>query len=224
VTTEPKPCLEPGCLPLPKRPGNPVRCEYHWLIRQPAAIQAEAAAARLALYRASGQPDRPRVVPQLWPEGFRWCAGCQSMVPLFYSSGSRCRSCNSEATHRARVESAYSLAPGQYDELLALQGGRCAICRCLPESQRLAVDHDHGTGAVRGLLCIRCNHDLLGAAHDRVDILEAAVSYMKNPPATSAKRWREDMLLAGRETLGVSPFEQPGRHPRSRADFRKRKA
>ena len=50
----------------------------------------------------------------------------------------------------------------------------------------LALDHDHKTGAVRGYLCQRCNHDLLGAAYDNVDILRAAVRYLETPPADGA--------------------------------------
>ncbi len=41
------------------------------------------------------------------------------------------------------------------------QQERCAICRCLcGTGRRLAVDHDHRTGRVRGLLCFRCNTSL----------------------------------------------------------------
>lgn len=44
------------------------------------------------------------------------------------------------------------------------QKGRCAIC-CKHErhfTKRLAVDHDHKTKKVRGLLCFRCNKFLVG--------------------------------------------------------------
>ena len=51
----------------------------------------------------------------------------------------------------------------EYDEMSEKQRGKCAICG-LPETKknqhgvcRLAVDHDHETGEVRGLLCCRCN-------------------------------------------------------------------
>lgn len=50
------------------------------------------------------------------------------------------------------------LAPADYDSLMGLQGGRCAICRQPPEKgRRLAVDHCHQEDFVRGLLCNRCN-------------------------------------------------------------------
>ena len=49
----------------------------------------------------------------------------------------------------------------QYDKMLAAQDGVCAICagEC-GSGRRLAVDHDHGTGRVRALLCVRCNRQL----------------------------------------------------------------
>ena len=49
-------------------------------------------------------------------------------------------------------------------KLFDKQDGRCAICR-KPESyfsKRLACEHDHKTGLVRGLACFRCNRFLIG--------------------------------------------------------------
>lgn len=48
----------------------------------------------------------------------------------------------------------------EYQALLTLQGGGCAICHRPPKTRRLHVDHDHATGRVRGLLCHRCNRNL----------------------------------------------------------------
>ena len=47
-----------------------------------------------------------------------------------------------------------------YARRLAEQGGGCAICGNTPKTRRLHVDHDHGDGRVRGLLCHRCNRAL----------------------------------------------------------------
>lgn len=97
---------------------------------------------------------------------------------------------NSPAGRAARrayeLKKAYGITLEQYELILAAQAGKCAICRCTPRSKRLAVDHDHKTKAIRGLLCSNCNHKLLGAAHDKVDILKNAIRYIENPPARSA--------------------------------------
>lgn len=178
-----RPCSVPGCsLHAMKAKRS---CAWHWLAKQPAAVQTDAARSRAALIPEAAR--LPRVPKTQWPEGRRWCSGCQTMVPLFYTSGSRCKACASAAQHGASVLKTYKMTASTYDELLRLQGGRCAICRAVPRSKRMAVDHDHETGENRGLLCSRCNHDLLGAAHDRVEILLAAVAYLEAPPTSG--RW-----------------------------------
>lgn len=81
----------------------------------------------------------------------------------------------------------YGITGDEYEQLLAAQDGKCFICQRPPLSKRLAVDHDHDLGntreAVRGLLCRRCNHRLLGSAHDATTILKRAITYLENPPA-----------------------------------------
>lgn len=47
-----------------------------------------------------------------------------------------------------------------YTDMLWAQHGGCAICGAPPKTRRLHVDHDHRTGQVRGLLCMRCNRAL----------------------------------------------------------------
>lgn len=179
----PRLCMEAGC----SRPcwGNKRRCYWHFLLEQPIEVQERAADLRLA--KTPPESRRARVPPKEWPDGARWCSGCQWMVPLFYTRGSRCVACASRASHRGATSSQYRWPPGvTYDSLLALQGGRCAICRKVPRQRRLAVDHDHQTGWVRGLLCSGergCNHGLLGAANDDVQILRNAVYYLEHPPA-----------------------------------------
>ena len=123
------------------------------------------------------------------PDGTSWCAGCQSFRDLedFGKGASTCRACKSASTHGAMIEKTYGLTSEQYDALLERQGGRCAICRARPKSKRLAVDHDHQTEEVRGLLCSRCNHDLLGSAWDSLAMATALWHYMNTPPATG--RW-----------------------------------
>lgn len=64
-----------------------------------------------------------------------------------------------EAWERALVRK-YGMKEGEYAEMLARQGGVCALCGKRPGRTRLAVDHDHATGRIRGLLHPRCNRAL----------------------------------------------------------------
>lgn len=67
-----------------------------------------------------------------------------------------------------------------YDALLASQGGTCAICGgANANGQRLAVDHNHATGKVRGLLCHNCNSGI-GHLMDRPDWLRKAAEYVES--------------------------------------------
>lgn len=64
--------------------------------------------------------------------------------------------------------------------MLKDQHGRCAICK-LPESipnRELAVDHDHNTNKVRGLLCSRCN-PAIGLMNDDLKLIARAYKYIK---------------------------------------------
>ncbi|WP_280485397.1 endonuclease VII domain-containing protein [Nocardia cyriacigeorgica] len=90
------------------------------------------------------------------------------------------------STARARhVERTYGITEDEYQRILDAQGGVCFICQRAKGTgrRRLAVDHDHVTGAVRGLLCKPCNRDVLGHLRDDIDALHRAINYLTNPPA-----------------------------------------
>ena len=75
----------------------------------------------------------------------------------------------------------YGIRADRYDEILASQGGVCAICKCecnRQNSKRFCVDHDHATGVVRGLLCFQCNVGL-GKFLDNAAILREAANYLE---------------------------------------------
>lgn len=76
--------------------------------------------------------------------------------------------------------SKYGLTLADYDEMLRTQGNGCAICGKTPEEngKRLAVDHDHETGDVRGLLCDMCNKGL-GCFGDSSQRLRSAANYLE---------------------------------------------
>jgi hypothetical protein len=60
--------------------------------------------------------------------------------------------------------------------MVEAQGGVCAICKS-PCTKRLAVDHCHTNGHVRGLLCWRCN-TTLGKVEDNSELLRKMAAYL----------------------------------------------
>lgn len=72
----------------------------------------------------------------------------------------------------------YGLSVAVYQDMLAVQGGVCAICLRPPVGRRLSVDHCHETGRIRGLLCHNCNVSL-GLMGDSPDRLRSAVAYLE---------------------------------------------
>ena len=89
-----------------------------------------------------------------------------------------------EANWARWIESTYGLTAEQYYAILQVQGGRCYICRrATGARKKLAVDHDHRTGEVRGLLCSSCNRDVIGHLREEIAAFERCIEYLRNPPA-----------------------------------------
>jgi len=80
---------------------------------------------------------------------------------------------------RRNLRRHYSMTMDQYDAILKSQGGVCVICQqeC-NTGRRLAVDHSHETGSIRGLLCGNCNKGL-GMFKDSIKLLENAIKYLQ---------------------------------------------
>jgi hypothetical protein len=57
------------------------------------------------------------------------------------------------------------------------QNNRCAICG-RRSRKRLAVDHSHITGTVRGLLCNNCNRDVVGPIDGDLAKIDAAIAFL----------------------------------------------
>lgn len=71
----------------------------------------------------------------------------------------------------------YGLDPYQYEILILIHGGSCASCGIQMEEEKLFVDHDHETGEVRGMLCLKCN-SALGYADDSKERLQSLIHYL----------------------------------------------
>jgi hypothetical protein len=72
---------------------------------------------------------------------------------------------NPEINRRYFLKKRYGITPKVFQEMLATQGGGCAICGELHAPLNngtgkgsLQVDHNHTTNVVRELLCGNCNN------------------------------------------------------------------
>lgn len=90
-----------------------------------------------------------------------------------------------EKGREAHLRRTFGMTVAEYDAMLDAQGGGCAICGAPPGERAHPVDHDHETGAVRGILCDPCNRGL-GSFADDPDRLLSAVAYLLSQPSTSA--------------------------------------
>ena len=123
-------------------------------------------------------------------DGKAQCIRCEEYYELSeFSDLSRdcrfvCGPCRNKDNHRYQMRKQDCSVP-QYRKLFDKQKGKCAICGAVNGHRskygvacRLAVDHDHDTGDIRGLLCNVCNRGL-GYLRDSVDNLKRAVDYLE---------------------------------------------
>jgi hypothetical protein len=82
----------------------------------------------------------------------------------------------------------YGITLAEYECLLKSQDGGCAICGKTPkdEGRRLAIDHCHRTGNVRGILCANCNQ-AIGLFNDSVTRIINASEYVSNFKTATAR-------------------------------------
>ena len=128
------------------------------------------------------------------------CSKCKEKKPLdqylkgkVYKGGLRpeCKSCHSNRVNewakknptkdqakqrKTKLKMLYGITPEQYDAMFQAQGGVCKICGSPPDKKALAVDHNHTTKKVRGLLCGRCNRILVG--HHTTATAKAVFEYL----------------------------------------------
>lgn len=129
----------------------------------------------------------------------KWCPKCKKWLVhetfymmegtsynLPYRLSGYCKPCSGKKskkherkTRENRLHKKYGLEKGEYDFILQQQNGACAICGTGDPGKRktFAVDHDHKTGVVRGLLCFSCNVGL-GHFKDDTKALSNAIHYL----------------------------------------------
>ena len=84
-----------------------------------------------------------------------------------------------EADRARKLKKQFGLSFEEYDRMYTDQRGVCKICGCQSGAKRLAVDHCHATGKVRGLLCGNCNTSL-GKMKDDPELLRRAALYLES--------------------------------------------
>jgi len=117
----------------------------------------------------------------------------ESRREYYATNGERVRAGNRASTARnprgrrnKQLLWAFGITLDGYETMLARQGGVCGLCERAeteihPLSKKVrnyAVDHDHATGEIRGLLCNDCNRGL-GLLGDTAERLRKAVAYIE---------------------------------------------
>jgi len=115
------------------------------------------------------------------------CGGVHDRNSQQLQRKSRSRECPNYKSHNwsgldrwdAIIRRTYGITLEQYNQMLKDQDGVCAICGKPDEveGRRMAIDHNHDTGEVRGLLCGTCNRGL-GNFQDNIEMLEKAKDYL----------------------------------------------
>ncbi len=178
-----------------------VDCYWHWLVRQPPAAQDVEVWLRM---------EGPPQVNAHEQDGAEPCSSCGWRFPDFYkpARGRMCKGCLSFRKYASHAMITYGLDEEAYIRLFKLQKGKCAICRHRQLIKRLAIDHDHETGDVRGLLCQGCNEDVLGSlggdTRKVLPLLKSAVRYLETYPAAGS--WvRPELADARSWSAAVTP-------------------
>jgi AraC-like DNA-binding protein len=103
-----------------------------------------------------------------------------------------------EQLREIHLRNKFGLTPDEYDRIFKAQAGLCALCKSPPTPGiSLHVDHDHGTGEIRGLLCVRCNN-AIGLLREDPDLMRRAARYVTVDAKHRSKRTKWERLARGR--------------------------
>ena len=98
-----------------------------------------------------------------------WCKSCKSTHQ---------KEANPSVRKGYHLKHMFGITIEDYNTMLEDQEGACAICKKPEDTKSLAVDHDHTTGRVRGLLCAKCNK-AIGLLQDNENLLYSAIDYLR---------------------------------------------
>jgi len=118
-------------------------------------------------------PDKNKARRMAWNENNR---------EKLRATNNRWQKANPDKTFNSGLKCRYGIDAVEYYRIFEEQNGKCAICQVHQDSlkQRLAVDHNHITGAVRGLLCRPCNQAIGVLKCDSgTEVLLKAIAYIE---------------------------------------------
>ena len=107
-----------------------------------------------------------------------WCNVCWREITATRRNGPK-REIELRQRMNRHLMRKYNISIEEYEKLWQSQGGKCKICgNPVAGKKKLAVDHCHAKGNIRGLLCENCNRGL-GMFKDNIDTLNKAIEYLK---------------------------------------------
>lgn len=135
---------------------------------------------------ADGVGPKPSPSHRLFEPNFIWTDRLTREQKLEYKKqhGINWRKNYPEKYKESELKKSFGITLDIYKALLKAQKNRCAICEREETAmlhgkvKKLAVDHDHKTGAIRGLLCSACN-TALGKFQDNKELLLKAALYLE---------------------------------------------
>lgn len=110
-----------------------------------------------------------------------YCKLCNKKVQNQYNKTSQ----GKKATRRTNLKKCFGISVEEYEALLKLQKGKCAICKQVENTkyskggyiENLGVDHNHKTKQIRGLLCRKCNL-AIGLFGENTKTMKNAIKYL----------------------------------------------
>ena len=127
----------------------------------------------------NGKPCKTCGATLRYLSGGKQCVACSRRVKYNY----RKSDIGIRTEREWRLRKSYGIGIDDYNNMYKKQNGKCLICGCeLKEGgwgdKSVAIDHNHKTGTVRGLLCNVCNRGI-GMFNDDTKLLMSAIKYLE---------------------------------------------